>query len=114
MSAAHAGGMSGELGLGLYAKFIVERTDGESAPGRKHHEHFHFPLDLVCDRHAIPAIRAYAKSVRSENALLAEQLEARATQMERALYGYDGPCITCEGKGTCVDGTVCPCQDRRS
>lgn len=51
---------------GLYAKFTVERTDGSSAPGAKHHDCRYFVLDLNHDSHAIPAILAYARSARKD------------------------------------------------
>ena len=46
----------------IYDKFIVERTDGTSAPGQKHHGCRYFMLDIDHDPHAIPALRAYADS----------------------------------------------------
>lgn len=45
---------------GLFRKFVVERTDGKSAPGRKHDGCEYFVLDLTHDQRAIPALRAYA------------------------------------------------------
>lgn len=59
---------------GLYEKFHVERTDGESALGKKHDDCDYFILDLTHDKHAIPAIAAYAASCTTENALLAGDL----------------------------------------
>jgi hypothetical protein len=47
---------------GLYEKFTVSRTDGQSAPGQKHDGCEYFVLDLSHDPHAIPALLAYAKS----------------------------------------------------
>lgn len=51
--------------LGLYGKYQIERVDGTSAPGRKHHKCEYFVLDLTHDPHAIPAIKAYADSCRN-------------------------------------------------
>lgn len=51
---------------GLYDKFIVERTDGKSAPGQKHHDCRYFVLDIDHDPNAIPALRAYGKACMSE------------------------------------------------
>lgn len=59
---------------GLYGKFYVERTDGKSAPGEKHHECEYFVLDLHHDKHAVAAIRAYVLSCRKEFPALADDL----------------------------------------
>lgn len=48
---------------GLYKKFRVERTDGRSAPGEKHHGCDYFILDMMHDRHALAAIAAYVASL---------------------------------------------------
>jgi hypothetical protein len=61
----------GDRTRGLYEKFRVERTDGESAPGGKHEGCEYFVLDLTHDPHALPAILAYAKSCESEYPMLA-------------------------------------------
>lgn len=52
----------GDKARGLYNKFRVERTDGSSAKGGKHEGCEYFVLDMDHDRHAIPALLAYAKS----------------------------------------------------
>jgi hypothetical protein len=68
---------------GLYEKFIVLRSDERDAPGQKHHGCKYFVLDLTCDPHAIPAIRAYAESCRQDGyGVLADDLEARAKRLE--------------------------------
>jgi hypothetical protein len=64
--------------IGLYEKFRVERTDGRSAPGKKHHECRYFVLDLVHDPFVEPALRAYAKACRREYASLAFDLNEEA------------------------------------
>lgn len=46
--------------IGIYGKFTIERTDGRSSPGEKHHGCAYFVLDLGHDPFAIPALRAYA------------------------------------------------------
>lgn len=61
---------------GLHQKFTVERTDGQSAPGGKHERCSYFVLDLTHDPHAIPAIRAYARSCRGDYPVLARELKA--------------------------------------
>jgi hypothetical protein len=60
--------------IGLYPKFQVIRTDGQSAPGQKHENSEYFVLNLTTDKHAIPAINAYAKSCEKEYPLLADDL----------------------------------------
>jgi hypothetical protein len=59
---------------GLYNKFTVTRNDGASAPGQKHDGCIYFVLDVTHDRHAPPAIMAYAKSCASEYPALARDL----------------------------------------
>lgn len=63
---------------GLYGKFSrIERADGQSAPGGKHHNCQYFVLDLTHDQHAIPAILAYADSCEADGfAALAADLRA--------------------------------------
>lgn len=51
----------------IHGKYRVERTDGSSKPGRKHHECVYFVLDVTHDEHAIAALRAYARAVRGDN-----------------------------------------------
>lgn len=43
----------------IHGKYRVERTDGSSEPGGKHHECVYFVLDVTHDEHAIAALRAY-------------------------------------------------------
>jgi hypothetical protein len=60
--------------IGLYQKYKVTRTDGQSAPGQKHENSEYFVLNITTDKHAIPAINAYAKSCEKEFPLLAADL----------------------------------------
>jgi hypothetical protein len=62
---------------GLIHKFDVTRTDGTSAPGKKHDGCDYFVLDLTHDPHAIPALRAYAESCRADYPVLADDLDAK-------------------------------------
>jgi hypothetical protein len=62
--------------LGLYKKFRVERSDGQSAPGQKHAGCEYFVLDLDHDPHARAALVAYVKSCQDEYPVLAEDLLA--------------------------------------
>jgi hypothetical protein len=59
---------------GLYGKYFVERTDGSSASGGKHHNCEYFVLDLTHDKHAPAALRAYAESCKDEYPQLAADL----------------------------------------
>lgn len=53
----------GDQTRGLYAKFKIERTDGTSAPGGKHHGCEYFVLDMDHDEHARAAIEGYVRSL---------------------------------------------------
>lgn len=75
----------GDRNRGLYGKFYVERTDGKSAPGEKHHGCEYFLLDLNHDKYAIPALRAYAEHCQAEYPLLAGDLFAKADEIAKAL-----------------------------
>ena len=59
---------------GLYHKYNIERTDGSSAMGGKHYACGYFVLDISHDRHAQPALVAYAKACREENPQLADDI----------------------------------------
>lgn len=61
---------------GLYGKYRIERVDGSSMPGRKHEACQYFVLDLTHDKHALPALEAYAISCQDEYPLLARDLMA--------------------------------------
>jgi hypothetical protein len=58
--------LMGDKKKGIYCKFNVTRCDGRSDPGEKHDGCDYFVLDLVHDKHAIPAIEAYAKSCKAD------------------------------------------------
>jgi hypothetical protein len=64
----------GDVNRGLYEKYRVERTDGRSAPGEKHDGCRYFVLDVDHDRHAIPALLAYAESCKGEYPLLSRDV----------------------------------------
>lgn len=64
--------------LVLYHKFNVTRTDGTDAPGGKHHGDQYLVLNATTDRHAIPALRAYAESCAAEYPALAADLRKLA------------------------------------
>lgn len=72
---------------GLYRKFRVERTDGKSAPGKKHDGCEYFVLDLTHDPHAIAAINAYAQSCERDYPQLAGDLRRKWAEMLDRLTG---------------------------
>ena len=74
--------MSDKRKEGLYNKFSVQRRDGKDAPGCKHHGCEYFVLDLTHDKHAAPALRAYAESCKKEYPVLAYELRVIAEEME--------------------------------
>ena len=59
--------MAKDANRGLYRKFRVERTDGKSAPGEKHHGCEYFVLDMDHDDHAKAAIKGYVHSLEASN-----------------------------------------------
>lgn len=56
--------MADDKSRGLYEKFKVERTDGRSAKGEKHHGCRYFVLDVDHDPLAFNALRTYASEAR--------------------------------------------------
>ena len=68
---------------GFYAKYNIERTDGKSQPGEKHHDCDLFVLDLTHDPHAVPALRAYANSCERDYPDLARDLRAKLEQIQQ-------------------------------
>lgn len=67
----------GQKHLGIYNKFYVERTDGKSRLGEKHHECEYFVLDLTHDKFAKAALKAYADECENEYPLLAEDIRKK-------------------------------------
>ncbi len=65
---------------GLYEKFTVSRNDGRSDPGEKHHGCTYYVLDLNHDPHAIPALKAYAESCRTDFPALAKDIDTIVSQ----------------------------------
>lgn len=62
---------------GLYGKFRIERTDGISAPGCKHHGCDYFVLDVTNDKHAVAALAAYADAAGATHPQLAADMRSR-------------------------------------
>jgi hypothetical protein len=70
---------------GLIGKFAVARVDGSDAPGGRHEGCRYFVLDMTHDRHAIPALRAYAESCEADGYLeLGKDLRSAANELEAA------------------------------
>lgn len=72
--------MSKDTERGLYEKYKVTRTDGSSEKGGKHEKCAYFVLDMTHDKHALAALRAYAKSCRDEYPELSTDLIAWAAR----------------------------------
>lgn len=68
---------------GIFKKFNVSRVDGTDALGGKHYGCEYFVLDLTHDKHAIPAIAAYADSCKNEYPWLAKDLDSKADELKR-------------------------------
>ena len=66
---------------GIYNKFIVMRTDGQSEIGQKHDGCDYFVLDLTHDKFAKSAIVAYAHACEKEYPMLAADLRAKLKGM---------------------------------
>ena len=64
---------------GLYEKYYVERRHDDAG---KHKDCQFFVLDLDHDKHAIPALKAYAESCRAEYPALARDLGALINDMK--------------------------------
>ena len=75
---------------GVYEKFRVERTDGRSEPGEKHHGCAYFVLDLDHDPHAVAALEAYAESCRLDYPALSRDVHHIA---HRATFGKGGKAL---------------------
>lgn len=73
--------MMGDRAKGLYNKFHVERADGKSEPGEKHHGCEYFVLDLACDPFALPALRTYANRCEEEYPQLAADIRAKLMEI---------------------------------
>ncbi len=70
-----------DKGKGAYKKFHVERTDGRSEEGEKHHDCEYHVLDLNHDPFALPALIAYRDACMQEYPLLAADLTTVVMRM---------------------------------
>lgn len=61
--------------VGLYKKYNITRTDGQSAPGCKHADCFLFVLDLDHDEYAVLPLALYAQLCQEHYPELAEDLQ---------------------------------------
>ena len=67
---------------GIYEKFKVERTDGESAPGEKHHNCRYFVIDIDHDEFASSTLKRYAVACASKYPRLAKDLKEIAMELD--------------------------------
>lgn len=67
---------------GLYRKYEVYRTDGQDAPGCKHHGCDLFILDLTHDPFALKAIQAYADACKDTYPALAKELMVKVLESD--------------------------------
>ena len=68
---------------GLYQKFVVTRTDGQSDPGQKHYGCSYFVLDLDHDPAAAGGLEGYAAEC--ANPILEEQLLTKVLEIRRRI-----------------------------
>ena len=68
-----------KFNLGLYEKFIITRTDGQSLPGEKHQGCQYFVIDITHDKFAKVALLAYADACESGYPFLADDLRGLFT-----------------------------------
>lgn len=61
---------------GFYQKYTVERTDGSSRPGEKHHNCVYFVLDIEHDPFAHQALEAYITACTNSLPRLSSDLKA--------------------------------------
>ena len=74
---------------GVYDKYKVERTDGRSKLGEKHHGCRYFVLDLDHDPHAVAALEAYVGSCGDDYPELASDLAYAVSQIEQHREGVE-------------------------
>lgn len=72
---------------GLYQKFKVERTDGQSSQGEKHDGCEYFVLDLTHDPFAAAALQAYAQACFGTYPNLGSELSKKSWDMVVRLKG---------------------------
>lgn len=117
--------------LGLYRKFLVNRTDEKDKPGEKHHGCEYLVLDLTHDGSALQTALKYADVVEKDGyKRLAEDLRSQVDRLtgmlcqcgtrfpvadlgdvekrkgwgKAAVSGFPDKCPSCSGLGSTVDG----------
>ncbi|WP_137009579.1 hypothetical protein [Aquitalea aquatilis] len=76
--------------IGLYPKFIVNRTDGRDQPGGDRHGASYFVLDMTHDKFAPSALLAYANACATDYPQLHQDLIKNvlaSVEIERDQYG---------------------------
>lgn len=73
----------GDVNRGLYQKFEVTRTDGQSEPGKKHDGCRYFVLDVDHDEFADEALRIYAQQCRRKYPMLADDITTLRAELQR-------------------------------
>lgn len=84
----------GCLEEGLYAKYRVERLDGQDQPGARHHGCRYFPLDLSHDPDGRAVAAIYASLVEAERPRMAQDLR---TLVKRLQGGDEHPHVGEDG-----------------
>lgn len=102
----------GDKTRGVYNKFQVERTDGQTKPGGKHEFCDHFVLDITCDPFARVALKSYATACAAEYPLLSADLflklhEWQRDDDDRQEVEADAMGYTHERQGCASDCPVC-------
>ena len=73
---------------GLYNKYTVDRTDGESRKGCKHYGCNYFVLDMVHDPFARAAVSAYADACAETHPNLSRDLKELTKENDYSNIGY--------------------------
>lgn len=74
----------GDKTRGLYGKFTITRTDGQSEAGQKHDGCDYFVLDLTHDPFAFEALQRYAQACQFDYPLLAADIGDKLLKMVEA------------------------------
>lgn len=69
---------------GMFSKFHVERVDGSSAKGGKHHGCRYWVLDLDHDKHAPAGMRGYAEDCKETHPVLSAEIFAEFGMQSQA------------------------------
>ncbi|MBR7747417.1 hypothetical protein [Undibacterium baiyunense] len=83
---------------GMFSKFHVERVDGSSAKGGKHHGCRYWVLDLDHDKHAPAAMRGYAEDCKETHPILSAEIFAEFGMQSQAQQESKQGCKECDGQ----------------